>query len=127
MSPAQAGDRRRTTPLAVAPSADGEELRIEWSDGHVSAIPLPALRRACPCATCADERAKRVAASGAHSPSGLRIVSGPALADLAISRIVAVGRYAVQIVWADGHETGIFSFEQLRALCPCETCRRPDS
>jgi len=27
-----------------------------------------------------------------------------------------VGRYALQFVWSDGHSTGIYTFEYLRAL-----------
>jgi DUF971 family protein len=34
-----------------------------------------------------------------------------------------VGRYAVNIHFSDGHTTGIFSYDYLRSLCPCETCR----
>jgi len=30
-----------------------------------------------------------------------------------------VGRYAVQIAWTDGHDSGIYTFEYLRELCPC--------
>jgi DUF971 family protein len=33
-----------------------------------------------------------------------------------------VGAYAVQIVWSDGHDTGIHSFESLRRSCPCPEC-----
>jgi DUF971 family protein len=35
-------------------------------------------------------------------------------------RIASVGGYAVQPVWADGHATGIFSFEYLRQLAGTE-------
>jgi DUF971 family protein len=26
------------------------------------------------------------------------------------------------VVWADGHDTGIYSFDRLRDLCPCGDC-----
>ena len=42
-------------------------------------------------------------------------------ADVRPVKIVPVGRYGVQITWSDGHDTGIYTFENLRALCPC--CR----
>jgi DUF971 family protein len=32
-----------------------------------------------------------------------------------------VGRYAIGIQWADGHDS-IFPFENLRRFCPCNTC-----
>ncbi len=31
-----------------------------------------------------------------------------------------VGSYAVQLQWADGHNTGIYTWEYLLALCPCQ-------
>ena len=34
----------------------------------------------------------------------------------------AVGNYALQIEFNDGHSTGIYSFDYLRTICPCETC-----
>jgi DUF971 family protein len=40
-----------------------------------------------------------------------------------IRNLVPVGAYAVQIVWSDGHDTGIYSFETLRRACSCPECR----
>ena len=34
-----------------------------------------------------------------------------------------VGRYAVRFLWADGHTTGIYSFDHLREICPCPECK----
>ena len=34
----------------------------------------------------------------------------------------AIGNYALQIDFTDGHTTGIYSFEYLRTICPCEEC-----
>ena len=36
----------------------------------------------------------------------------------------AVGNYALQIDFNDGHATGIFSFDFLRTICPCQECAR---
>ena len=38
-------------------------------------------------------------------------------------QIGVVGRYAISIQWSDGHDTGIYSYETLRQLCPCEICQ----
>jgi len=35
-----------------------------------------------------------------------------------------VGNYAITIQWSDGHSTGIYAFDKLRQLCPCEICQR---
>jgi ATP-binding protein involved in chromosome partitioning len=43
--------------------------------------------------------------------------------DVAPLRIALVGAYAVRIDWSDGHSTGIYTYEYLRSLCPCERCR----
>ena len=34
-----------------------------------------------------------------------------------------VGNYAVQFSFSDGHSTGIYAYEYLRTLCPCEQCK----
>ena len=98
--------------IAVA----GRELAMAWADGHESFLPFDDLRRTCPCALCRGQREA--------PPDPLRIVKAPALGQIAISRLVPVGAYAVQIVWSDGHDTGIHSFESLRAACPCADCTR---
>jgi DUF971 family protein len=38
-------------------------------------------------------------------------------------QIQYVGRYALQFTWSDGHDTGIYAFDYLRQLCPCDACR----
>jgi DUF971 family protein len=96
--------------IAVA----GRELALAWADGHESFLPFDDLRRTCPCALCRGQREA--------PPDPLRIVKAPALGQIAISRLVPVGAYAVQIVWSDGHDTGIHSFEALRSACPCADC-----
>jgi DUF971 family protein len=43
----------------------------------------------------------------------------PALKMLAVE---AVGNYAIRINWSDGHNSGIYSYEHFRSICPCEQC-----
>ena len=96
----------------------GDELAVLWDDGHESYFPAPLLRRECPCAICRSSR-------GDSNP--LRILSGPAAAATGPPEIASwdpVGRYALHLVWNDGHQTGIYPFPLLRDLCPCEECRR---
>ena len=33
-----------------------------------------------------------------------------------------VGAYGVQLLWSDAHYTGIYTYEVLRAACPCIIC-----
>jgi DUF971 family protein len=44
--------------------------------------------------------------------------------DIKPKKMETVGRYALQIDWSDGHNTGIFTFEQLRSQCECESCQQ---
>ena len=34
-----------------------------------------------------------------------------------------VGRYALRFTWNDGHMHGIYSWDYLRDVCPCQECR----
>lgn len=87
------------------------EIGVVWDDGHESFYPAHDLRCACPCAGCVDEMTGR---------KTLRDESVPQ--DVRAARITPVGRYAITILWSDGHDTGIYSFETLRRLCPCGNC-----
>jgi DUF971 family protein len=81
-------------------------LRITWADGQVCLYQAPALRRACPCAQCVNEW------------TGQRVLKPEAVSDeIQIGDIAIVGRYALNFVWSDRHETGIYSFRYLRELC----------
>ena len=87
----------------------GEELAIKWDDDQESFIRLEALRRHCPCASCKGESdIMGNLYKGPDKPL-------PANA-FQLVRIVSVGGYALQPVWADGHSTGLFSFDYLRQL-----------
>ena len=42
--------------------------------------------------------------------------------ELVLTDLLPVGTYAVTPVWASGHSSGIYSFEYLRSICPCDEC-----
>lgn len=87
----------------------GTELAIRWDDGSETYIPLTALRQHCPCASCAGE--KDVLGNLYKGPD--RPLTPRAME---LVEVVPVGGYAVQPVWADGHNTGLYTFEYLRRL-----------
>ncbi len=89
------------------------ELMIIWADGHESHFPAPLLRRECPCASCRDEMTGARILLPMHVPDSLEL-----------RRVEIVGQYALQFEWTDGHRTGIFSFDFLREICPCDQCQR---
>ncbi|MGZ6266892.1 MAG: gamma-butyrobetaine hydroxylase-like domain-containing protein [Candidatus Limnocylindrales bacterium] len=33
-----------------------------------------------------------------------------------------VGQYAIAVTWADGHDTGYYTYESLRENCRCPAC-----
>lgn len=96
----------------------GEGVDIVWSDGHSSHYDFPYLRDNCPCALCNDEREKK--ARMGTAPAALPLFKPKATARSA----AAVGNYAIQLEFSDGHATGIFSFEHLREICPCKSCAK---
>ncbi|MBI5387272.1 MAG: DUF971 domain-containing protein [Verrucomicrobia bacterium] len=87
----------------------GGELAIKWDDGGESFIPLEKLRRACPCAGCRGE----VDIMGQLHKGPDRPLGPPSFQLL---RIVPVGTYAVQPVWGDGHNSGLYAFEYLKRV-----------
>ena len=91
-----------------------DRLVVEWSDGHRGVYTWKHLRDNCPCAGCREERDK--------PPDPLRVLKPSELVPLAAVGMPRVGRYAYKIVWSDGHDTGIYTLEHLRALCQCPQC-----
>jgi DUF971 family protein len=95
----------RVTPAEVGPDESGALLSIRWKDGVESLYRPRDLRLACPCAGCVDEM------------TGLRTLRPKDVNDdVHPLSIHYVGRYALQFVWSDGHQTGIYPFDYLRRL-----------
>ena len=103
-----------TRPTRVVRDAERRTLRIPWADGHESTYDWEYLRRRCPCAHCQGEWGR----SGAMTGDPLLTVDQTFLKSMQL-----VGRYALQPIWGDNHDTGIFAFTHLRELCPCSECR----
>jgi DUF971 family protein len=89
-------------PRELRRAADGSRLVAVWPDGGETSIAATVLRRACRCADCTARRARGEPAAGAG--------------EVAITDIAAVGGYAVNIAFSDGHRRGIFPWAFLRAL-----------
>ena len=89
-------------------------LAVAWDDGHESYYDFEALRRACPCALCKGET--NVMVEYKPPPQKLTPTS------FELRGWQYVGGYAIQPQWADGHASGLYSFQYLRDLCNCEQC-----
>lgn len=100
----------------------GTGVDIAWKDGHQSHYSFQFLRDACPCALCDEERTKsgRQPGQPPQTPPGqLPMYREPARP----VEVAPVGKYAIRFAWNDGHQHGIFSWDYLREVCPCEACR----
>ncbi len=84
---------------------DARTLSVLWEDGHRSDFDVRDLRLACRCAACVEEMSGRPLLD----PQNVR-------PDVSPRTIASVGNYAITIKWSDGHSTGIYSFEHLRAF-----------
>ncbi|MBI9051293.1 MAG: DUF971 domain-containing protein [Anaerolineaceae bacterium] len=94
-------------------------LVVEWNDGHASAFPFGLLRAGCPCVECRGGHDKmRSDPEPSVFNQELPESSATNLADLSL-----VGSYGLNIQWNDGHHHGIYQWDYLRKLCPCEQCR----
>jgi DUF971 family protein len=117
-------DPRRKPSTVKVHIKTGAGVDITWADGHASHYDFAYLREECPCATCNDERGKKeafaAAAPGANAFAPLPMFKPKLRAQAA----TVVGNYAVQITFTDGHSTGIYSYEHLRAICPCAECAK---
>lgn len=91
---------------------DDSVLVITWSDGRVQRIPYRMLRDRCPCATCREQ-----SENDADQPKPLLpIIDMASSQKLLVDRMEPVGSYAYSILFSDGHNTGVYSFEYLRSL-----------
>jgi len=111
VSLSRSADPKAALPVEIRKRPGGAVLAIAWADGHTSEYAAVYLRGRCPCAHCVDE------STGQRKVGPLQIVP-----DVTLQKIAPVGNYAVQLEWSDGHRTGLYSFEYLRALCPCPKC-----
>ena len=87
----------------------GDELAIKWEDGSESYIKFEKLRRNCPCAGCKGET--DIMGNLYKNPDKPL----PATAFI-LKGWVPIGTYGIQPRWADGHSTGIFTFDLLRSV-----------
>jgi DUF971 family protein len=92
---------KQTIPNEI--SYDEANLYIEWKDGHSSTFSLLDLRKKCPCATCRGGHGGKVGSATGHIET-ISLVSWK-----------KVGRYAINLTWNDFHDTGIFTYDNLRA------------
>ena len=88
-------------PHSVKYRKQSEALELTWADGSKSSISGQALRRYCACSVC---RAK--------NQVGVDVITDRAQ----VSNIVPMGTSGIQVMFADGHDKGIYPWPYLRAI-----------
>ena len=86
---------------------------MHWDDGHEGLHTMQTLRKLCPCAGCKEER---------QASEGMMTLPVLRPGEFDLRAIQPVGNYALQLVWGDGHQTGIYTFDYLREICECKEC-----
>lgn len=87
-------------------------LEVTWGPLHIGRYGFVFLRGECGCAGCVDEH------------TGIRTLDLTTISpDITITDMQLVGNYAARIHWSDGHATGLYTWQRLYELCPCERCK----
>lgn len=108
----------QTTPTRLSLKKD-RQLEVDWRDGHKSVYTISRLRSLCPCAQCRIVRDGSDPHDISPAPKSkplLTILPGNYAGEITVSEAQMVGNYAIKLVFSDGHDTGIFSFEYLREI-----------
>jgi len=90
-------------PTDIVAMDKGRTLEVAFDDGKVIRLTAEKLRVESPSAEVQG-----------HSPNQKRTVVGKE--NVAIVGIEPVGNYAIKIVFDDGHDTGLYSWDYLRKL-----------
>ncbi len=102
-------------PKAITLNKTDGYLEITWNDDALCQYPLSHLREACPCVEC---RGGHQYMGAQYDPDDLLKLTPKR--SYAMTDLARVGNYALQPVWDDGHQTGIYTWEYLKHLCPAE-------
>lgn len=96
-----------TTPVAIRLDLKTNLLEVDWDDSVTSRYDGAFLRFVCPCAGCRG-----------HGPGQVPAPEWSACKDVRMTSAEALGAYAIRLDLSDGHASGIYSFDFLRAHDP---------
>lgn len=100
-------------PIGIKLHSRSRELELEYAGGEKYSLSCEYLRVYSPSAEV-----------GGHGPGQEVLQTGKM--NVGISAIKPVGNYALQLVFDDGHDTGLFSWPYLHQLCTQQTQRWQD-
>lgn len=95
-------------------------LTIQWPDGRVSFYSIAYLRKWSPSAD-----ARQLREELAKNPLTVLPASSGSEGPLTAVDLELVGNYAVRIIFSDGHDTGIYTWEYLREIDPSRSGVQP--
>jgi len=84
---------------------DRQPPMVFWDDGSILVYDAFALRMACPCAACRNEITGEKTLREADVPRDVRVIE-----------VRPVGQYGQNLVFSDGHSSGIYVNDLLRSL-----------
>jgi len=91
------------TPTEIRLRRSENLLQITFDDGSTASLPAEYLRVESPSAEVQG-----------HSPAQRQLVPGKR--EVGITNIEPTGNYAIRLIFSDGHDTGIFSWDYLHLL-----------
>ncbi len=101
----------KVQPVNVTADRKKRVVLIEWGDGRLCEYSFAGLRAICPCVAC----------KGGHAhmggPPDIEKMQSAQNDTLNLENVQAVGSYAIQFFWDDGHATGIYTWEFLQKAC----------
>lgn len=103
--------KSKIRPTNVTADREQRILTIQWSDGRECRYTFAGLRAVCPCVLC----------QGGHDhmgrPADKLLLAKSKNDALNLEAATAVGSYAINFVWSDGHDSGIYSWDYLYEAC----------
>jgi DUF971 family protein len=84
-------------------------IQAEWADGTSYTIKIQTFRDKCPCAECAGEQMPSIDGKLRAFPGLSTMKPGK----YELKALQAVGNYGVQPTWGDGHDAGLYTWEQV--------------
>ena len=83
----------------------GVGVQIAWDNDRTCTYPYRYLRLQCACAACVEEMTGRALLNVSAVPD-----------DILAADYLVGGKYALQFLWTDGHDTGIYPYQMLLRL-----------
>ena len=98
-------------PTDVKADRNRRVVTIAWTDGQICDYPFAGLRAICPCVECKGGHANM------GGPPDVHLLKAAGNDGLNLENVQAIGSYAIQFFWNDGHSTGIYTWDYLHQAC----------